>query len=168
MKRIKILLISLTALGFIIHSRASNPNDEIIFMTKKLSEKLGINVDTCNNIYLMATISNWIGTPYRYGRNTEKGTDCSGFVGNVFKEVYCINTHRSSAGIYNQIPIKVKKEDLEEGDLVFFKIRGNRISHVGIYLRDGYFVHASTQRGVIVSHLEEPYYKKYWYGGGRF
>lgn len=167
MKMIKIAFIALIFGVLSLNAKAEYPADDILFFTDKLSAKLGINVDSCSNLFLMASISNWIGTPYRYGQNTEKGTDCSGFVGNIYKSVFCLNTNRSSSGIYDQTQVKLKKEELVEGDLVFFKIRGNRVSHVGIYLKDGYFAHASTHRGVIISNLEEAYYKKYWYAGGR-
>ncbi|MCB0380115.1 MAG: C40 family peptidase, partial [Flavobacteriales bacterium] len=60
------------------------------------------------------------------------------------------------------------REDLIEGDLVFFNIYKNQISHVGLYLQDGNFIHASTRSGVIISNLNEDYYNKYYFSGGRF
>lgn len=62
---------------------------------------------------------------------------------------------------------KVPKEELKDGDIVFFKINGNKISHVGIYIGDNKFIHASTKRGVVINDLNEVYYKKYFYTGGR-
>ena len=64
---------------------------------------------------------------------------------------------------------KIARRNLREGDLVFFTSRSSRkkVAHVGIYLKDGYFVHASTSRGVIVSHLDEAYYRRCWLRGGR-
>jgi lipoprotein Spr len=61
----------------------------------------------------------------------------------------------------------IKKSELTEGDLVFFKIRTKRISHVGVYLGQNKFVHASLKRGVVVSNLNDPYYSKYFFKGGR-
>ena len=61
----------------------------------------------------------------------------------------------------------VSREDLKEGDLVFFKINSRTISHVGIYLGNNRFAHASSSRGVVLSNLDEPYYKRYFYKGGR-
>jgi lipoprotein Spr len=56
---------------------------------------------------------------------------------------------------------------MREGDLVFFKIGQNTVSHVGVYLTNDRFVHASTSSGVMISDLKEPYWKKYYAGGGR-
>ena len=61
----------------------------------------------------------------------------------------------------------VDKRDLKEGDLVFFKIGSTRVSHVGVYLSNGYFAHATLRRGVMISSLEESYYSKYFSSAGR-
>ena len=64
---------------------------------------------------------------------------------------------------------KIARRNLREGDLVFFTSRSSRkkVAHVGIYLKDGKFIHASTSRGVIISSLNEDYYRKHWLSGGR-
>ena len=59
------------------------------------------------------------------------------------------------------------KDELKEGDLVFFKIKSRTITHIGIYLGDNRFAHASSTRGVVISNLNEPYYSRYFYKGGR-
>ncbi len=128
----------------------------------------GINIDSCsyNNLYQEAYL--WINTPYHYSGNSASGIDCSGLVKKLYEKVYNLKLEGGSKTIYEQIiPIK-NKEDLKEGDLVFFKIRKNQISHVGLYLKNGNFIHASVQSGVIISNLKEPYYEKYYYSGGRF
>jgi lipoprotein Spr len=61
----------------------------------------------------------------------------------------------------------LNKEELKEGDLVFFKINSRAISHVGVYLGDNKFAHASSSRGVMISNLNEPYWRRYYYKGGR-
>jgi lipoprotein Spr len=61
----------------------------------------------------------------------------------------------------------LSKDDLKEGDLVFFKIKSSRITHIGIYLGDRRFAHASSSRGVVISNLDEPYYARHFYRGGR-
>ncbi|HRP84618.1 MAG TPA: NlpC/P60 family protein, partial [Saprospiraceae bacterium] len=61
----------------------------------------------------------------------------------------------------------IRKNELKEGDLVFFKINGPKVSHVGLYLSDGYFVHATVKKGVMISSLSEPYYEKFYSGSGR-
>ena len=107
-----------------------------------------------------------MGTPYRYSGDSKNGIDCSGLVCEMYKSAYQKILTGSAKDIYEKTD-PVKKEDLKEGDLVFFKIKKGRISHVGIYLGSKKFAHASTQRGVIISDLDEPYYKKYYYKGGR-
>lgn len=116
---------------------------------------------------LFEAIEEWMGTPYGYGRHQkQKGTDCSGFTMEIFNAVYGIRLNRSSADQVANTR-EVKKSELEIGDLVFFNIRGNRISHVGIYIGNNKFVHASTRRGVIISDLDEPYYQRSYARSGR-
>lgn len=136
---------------------------------KQLSAEMGFPIDNSDeNIPLYAEASVWLGVPYRYAGLTRKGIDCSGLVNRIYRNVYSKNVSRSTSDLEKQCK-KISKSNLKGGDLVFFATSGNknRISHVGIYLKDGYFVHASTSRGVIVSHLEENYYKKTWKKGGR-
>ena len=98
-----------------------------------------------------------------------KGTDCSGFTSAVYKKVYHHKLKRSSEEQRTKNCRKVAKRNLKEGDLVFFHNgrKKRKATHVGIYLKDGRFVHASTSRGVIVSRLEEDYYRRCWMQGGR-
>jgi murein DD-endopeptidase / murein LD-carboxypeptidase len=104
--------------------------------------------------------------PYRYGGRSESGIDCSGFVKKIFNSVYNIELPGNSSKVIFQQTKNVKGE-MKEGDLVFFKIKKNIISHVGIYLGNGKFAHASMHSGIIVSDLDEPYYKKYFYKATR-
>ena len=128
----------------------------------------GMEMSSDDNLKLYEEIKNWIGVPYRYGGNTSKGVDCSGFVVNVYKNVYGIKLQRSSELIYKKNCDKIKKSKLQEGDLVFFKTgKKKRINHVGIYLKNGKFVHTSTSRGVIISSLDEDYYRKNFMQAGR-
>lgn len=115
---------------------------------------------------LYGFIDNWIGTRYKYGGVTDKGIDCSGFTCTLYKNVFDKEIIGSSGTLFNSVQ-PVEKDELTEGDLVFFKIKKNRISHVGVYLMNNKFVHASTHNGVIISDLNEDYYKKYFYTGGR-
>lgn len=101
----------------------------------------------------------YLGVRYRYGGTGVTGMDCSGFVSRVFLDALDIKLPRSSAA-QAKVGVAVSKSKLKFGDLVFFKIRRNRISHVGIYVGDNNFVHASTKLGVIVSSLNERYYKR--------
>ncbi len=111
-------------------------------------------------------IEKWLGTPYRYGGTSGTGVDCSGLVGNIYRTVYNKNLPRTSADMYRQSK-KVGRSGLQKGDLVFFKIRNSRVNHVGIYLGNDQFVHASSSRGVMISSLDEAYFQRYFVGGGR-
>jgi hypothetical protein len=110
-------------------------------------------------------LEQWIGTPYHFGGSSINGTDCSGFSGNLYNTLYSKKLARSSRDQANQCSF-ISPDSLELGDLVFFR-NGLFISHVGVYLTNGYFVHASTSQGVTISHLQETYYKKRFYRAGR-
>lgn len=128
----------------------------------------GNGVPNLKNNKLEREAKAWLGVPYRMGGTNKSGTDCSGFVRAIYSKVYGKTLVRQSRDMAKNISKKIKKERrLKEGDLVFFKIKGNRISHVGIYLKDGLFIHASSSRGVVVSSLDEKYYSKRFCYGGR-
>lgn len=99
----------------------------------------------------------------------KKGVDCSGLTSAIYKKVYRKKLCRSSEEQRDRDCKKVLKRNLKEGDLVFFHNgkKKKKASHVGIYLKDGKFVHASTSVGVVVSSLNERYYDKHWLQGGR-
>ena len=118
------------------------------------------------NIELYQFIDNWIGTPYKYGGTTQAGIDCSGLMQMCYSVVYRKEIPRDAGSQFKQCQT-VKQSNLTEGDLVFFKIGSKNITHVGLYLANGKFAHASTSKGVMISDLNEKYYKKYFYIGGR-
>jgi hypothetical protein len=127
---------------------------------------LGYSLNGTENPVLLREVAGWLGTPYRYGGTTKAGADCSGFAKVVYLEVYDINLERVTVNMA-QNSRRIGKRNLREGDLVFFRINGRRISHVGIYLSNNKFIHASTSRGVIVSDLDEDYYSRNFAFGGR-
>jgi len=108
----------------------------------------------------------YVGTPYRTGGNGDRGFDCSGFVQKVVGTFGITLPGRSSTSYWTQGEA-VDEEDLQPGDLVFFSDHTRRIGHVGIYLENGTFVHASVQSGVIVSAIEERYYRRRYKGARR-
>jgi cell wall-associated NlpC family hydrolase len=116
---------------------------------------------------LVAHIMDWIGTPHKDNTQSKDGTDCSGFVQAVYLDAHGIELNRNSRAMYDQDVQKIRKNELQEGDLVFFNTFGHDISHVGIYLKDGKFAHTSSSKGVTVSSLQESYYQKNYRGAGR-
>lgn len=102
------------------------------------------------------TATSLTGIKYRYGGTTKAGFDCSGYVGYVFNQ-HGVKLARTSSGMYASGK-SVKKSNLQAGDLVFFNTTGRGVSHVGIYVGNGKFAHASSSRGVRVDKLNDPYY----------
>lgn len=115
---------------------------------------------------LYSFVDRWLNTPYRYGGNSKRGTDCSGFVSVLHDSLYHIKLPRSSRMMY-LVTKPIPKTELQAGDLLFFKIGRGVISHVGIYLKDNKFAHATTNRGVVISDLDEPYYRRWYFNAGR-
>lgn len=130
------------------------------------SQKTGLSLDTASNLDLYYQMYEWLGTRYRFGGESKKGIDCSGFTGVIYENVYKRTLPRDSRSMY-KMTRPISKEEMKEGDLVFFRIRRGQVSHVGIYLGDNKFVHSSTSSGVIVSDLREDYYRRYFYKAGR-
>jgi lipoprotein Spr len=130
-----------------------------------LSQIMGVAVSATSNMKLFRFVYDWVGTPYRFGGSSRKGIDCSAFTKQLYSEVFNTTIRRSSRDIFSMVS-PVGKDDLKEGDLVFFKIHSRSISHVGIYLGNNRFAHASS-RGVAVSSLDDAYYSRYFYKGGR-
>lgn len=118
------------------------------------------------HLSLYTFIEDWYGTPYRFGGTTRSGIDCSAFTRQLYGDVYNMPLLRTSKEQFSSV-LFVPKEELQEGDLVFFKIHSKRISHVGVYLYDGKFVHASVSQGVVISDLGDAYWTRYYAGGGR-
>jgi len=132
----------------------------------KYSEKLKIKLNETENQDLILFIDKWLGTPYKYGGTTLSGTDCSGLAGNLYKDVYKTKISRTVNSIYQEVT-PVDKEHLKEGDFIFFKIDSKEPNHIGIYISNNKFVHASVRKGVFISDLNEDYFKKYYFSGGR-
>lgn len=111
----------------------------------------------------------WVGTPYKYaGKEKGKGTDCSGMVMKIYLDIAEVALPRNSAE-QGEFCENLKENKVEAGDLVFFAIGkdSNKISHVGIMLDKIRFVHASSSKGVIISEMTTPYYKRNFKKYGR-
>lgn len=117
---------------------------------------------------LIETLESWYGTRYRLGGVDRKGIDCSAFVQSFLVTLYSCAVPRTANEQYKQSKA-VGREELTEGDLVFFRTtRKKTITHVGVYLRNNKFVHASSSSGVMISDLNEPYFMARYAGAGRY
>jgi cell wall-associated NlpC family hydrolase len=126
-------------------------------------------VEEMDNANLLNFIDTWYGTRYQYGGSSKDGIDCSAFVSSLMSEVYGVgNLPRMSKDQY-EASKRVKRTELQEGDLVFFHTMGRKrksVTHVGMYLRNNKFIHASIS-GVMISSLDEGYYSQHFVGAGR-
>ncbi|MDO5570243.1 MAG: NlpC/P60 family protein [Bacteroidales bacterium] len=129
---------------------------------------LGIEIQKDEDANFFIEASQWLGTPYRYGGTSKKGADCSGFVNAFYKDYYKIDLQRSSSSIFYQNCSAISRKSLSTGDLIFFAFgKSKSINHVGIYLKNDRFIHSTTSKGVVVSSLNDPYYKKGYKESGR-
>lgn len=110
----------------------------------------------------------WMGTPYRYGGQDRSGTDCSGLVMQVYKNVCEVKLPRTTSD-QRVYCIAVPRDRTRVGDLVFFSSKGGRgsVSHVGLYIGNGEMIHASSSRGVTVSSVDTGYWGERFQGIGR-
>jgi lipoprotein Spr len=131
----------------------------------KYAMMLDVAVETIKNTALYQFIENWYGTRYRMGGTTKTGIDCSAFTDSLLSAVYALSLPRTAREQYKSCE-HVGKNDLLEGDLVFFKIRRG-VSHVGVYLANGRFVHSSVSQGVMISSLSDDYFSRRFIGAGR-
>ena len=165
---------ALEAEPILVRSEASNKMPDNLtdvekanWLQLKYSIQMDIAVEEMNNIPLLQKIDEWWGTPYLYGGSSKRGVDCSYFTLDVMNAIYNTNLKRTAAEQYTQSE-KIDWTDLKEGDLIFFKTDASRsITHVGIYMTNNKFVHASTSQGVTISDLSEPYWQKRLYSLGR-
>lgn len=131
----------------------------------KYAMMLNVDVESLKNLSLFGFIDNWFGTRYRMGGTTKRGIDCSALTSSLLLAVYGFVVPRTARQQYKATQ-HIKKDELHEGDLVFFNTHGG-VSHVGLYLFNDYFVHASASQGVTISSLDDSYYAKRFICGGR-
>jgi lipoprotein Spr len=130
----------------------------------KFAQLLDLEVEQVQNLGLFKVVDEWLGTRYKLGGSTRDGIDCSAFMQTLFTSLYSITLPRTAHEQYD-IARKVSLTELREGDLVFFNTIGG-VSHVGMYLQNNKFVHAS-KNGVTISDLYEDYWLKHLVGVGR-
>jgi cell wall-associated NlpC family hydrolase len=149
------------------------PEDEAIDISEVMSrfsskgnEDISVEASTAKEKTLMEIIK-YLNTPYKFGGNSKKGIDCSAFTQTIYNNAISINLLRSAREQYTQ-GISIDKTQLQFGDLVFFNTRRRvRPGHVGIYIGDNLFAHASSKHGVIVSSLDHEYYTRTYMGARR-
>lgn len=118
---------------------------------------------------LTRVVDRYRGVPYRWGGTTRAGMDCSAFARAIFRETYGIELPRTTKQMYGIGRAIAQQQYLRAGDLVFFNIRnaGPGVSHVGIYLGQGRFVHMSQSQGVTITPLDNSYFRRRYAGARR-
>jgi len=126
------------------------------------------SVEELDNGKLLTFMDYWYGAPYHYGGTTRDGVDCSAFAFLLMSSVYGVTAMpRTSKEQYDACR-HIHRDELKEGDLVFFHTLGKRraVTHVGVYLRNNKFIHASIS-GVMISDMNDGYYDRHFIGAGR-
>lgn len=147
-------------------------------LVSKYSELLGVSNNKITNLNLYEFIEKWEGIPYLLGGETSEGIDCSSFTQRLYTSVYDLYIERTAQKQFDsKLTDKFQgKEYLHEGDLIFFtgvNDKKNVVSHVGIYLQNGKFVHSTSYKrdtgthGVKISDLNHPFWKKRFLAAGR-
>lgn len=145
------------------HSGGSSARYNEFERSGELSVKLGKDF----NERLIVEAKKFLGVPYVLGGTDESGMDCSGFVMKVYRGLTGINLPHNAEMMY-RYGKSIGYSNLKIGDLLFFKdIESRGISHVGIYIGDGKFIHSSLTKGVTISRLNERYYKRRLIGAKR-
>lgn len=138
--------------------------DELL---EKYASMMGLLPRAMSNYILYNFIDEWYGVRYRYGGTDKNGIDCSAFVQKLYEDVFNTELVRTARQQFHSCKMIWDIDNLKEGDLVFFKTRGKRISHVGIYLANDFFVHASSSSGVMISNLKDAYWSTRYAGAGK-
>ena len=152
-----ILLVCLTVLGCqsAVRYRAQRQSDEMVTRSVVPGE-------------LQLFVRDWLGTPYKMGGQSKAGIDCSGFTSLAYQQCYNKKIPRVSEDQFYE-GRKVEETRLRPGDLVFFNnVRYGKIDHVGIYLGDDQFAHATESEGITISSLNEDYYHLRYFGACRY
>jgi lipoprotein Spr len=143
--------------------------DAALSLPNKYANLLGVAPTSLTNVELLAQMEKWFGTQYCFGGSTDSCIDCSSFTQVILRDVYNVKIPRNSQQQFDA-STKIETENLKEGDLVFFNTVSASmiITHVGVYVCNNKFVHASTSKGVTINDLSEKYFAKAYRGAGRF
>jgi len=161
------LIVLLPSLG-LAQNKSATPQPEEVneFKIEFLNQIAGIALSVNPmSLKLHDFIFDWIGKPYRFGGESKRGIDCSAFARELYSRVMGQYLPRNSRQQFKYVQT-ISKEELQTGDLVFFKIKTRDISHVGVYLSDNKFIQ-SSKSGVNIASLENSYWKRYYYKSGR-
>ena len=149
---------------------SAKPLTEVKKIPPKIIDTVVVKDKLNDNLSLMTIydfMNNWLGVKYVFGGDSKRGIDCSAFVRRLYSSVYNKKLPRTCYYQYKMVK-KVTKDSLTIGDLIFFRVSGGSGWHVGIFIGDNNFLHASGRgRCVMVSSLEEDFYKKVYLSGGR-
>ena len=146
--------IDLTSLMKNLEDKTTESDGEVILSSKR-------------DLMIMEIIK-YMNTPYKYGGNSLNGIDCSAFTQNVYRDSWLLNLNRSAREQFKQGIVINDRSNLKFGDLVFFNTRRRvKPGHVGIYIGENLFAHASSKLGVTISSLEHDYYNKRYMGARR-
>ena len=143
--------------------------DAALSLPNKYANLLGVAPTDLTNTLLLSQMEKWFGTQYCFGGSTDSCIDCSSFTQVILRDVYNVKIPRNSQQQFDA-STKIEVENLKEGDLVFFNTVSASmiITHVGVYVCNNKFVHASTSKGVTINDLSEKYFAKAFRGAGRF
>lgn len=148
-----------------LNSASSDVIEQCGSIQFKYATILDVPVESISFTNVYTFIDDWMGTRYRMGGTSKSGVDCSAFAGSLLLGCYALSIPRT-AREQHKVATLVSREELTEGDLVFFNTTGG-VSHVGVYLTNGYFVHSSSSQGVSISNLNDAYYAHRFVSAGR-
>lgn len=156
------LLMALLSTGIVTGCGTFSSNNKLSSRYPPYSPIQKTDADTqavLNRLY--AHYQQWRGAPYRLGGENHSGVDCSALVRMVYQSAFGVTLPRTTE-LQAQRGVEIGRQQLKAGDLVFFRT-GRRTRHVGIYLEDKKFLHASTRIGVTISHMDNVYWRsRYW------
>jgi hypothetical protein len=136
-------------------------------LKSKYAALLNVLPEAIGNLSLYRFIDEWYGVRYRLGGTDKAGIDCSAFMQKLYQQVFGMNLLRTAMDQFTMANVIWNRGQCKEGDLVFFNIKSSRISHVGLYLMNNFFVHASSSHGIMISSLDDKYWNKYFACAGR-